>query len=60
MEGSNNKVAIEFTIKEAKILSQSIQHYNPPQDDEMIAIMLYARIVRRIEDIERKSKNETP
>lgn len=52
--GPNNKIVIEFTINEAKILSQSLQHYNPPQEDEMIAIMIYARIVRKIEEVQIK------
>jgi uncharacterized protein YneF (UPF0154 family) len=50
MTGPNDKIVIEFSVREAIILSQSILHYNPPQDDEMIAMMLYARIARKIDE----------
>lgn len=50
------KITIEFTIREARIILSSIQHYNPPREDEMISIMLYSRITRKIEEV---AKNES-
>ena len=53
----SNKVSIEFTINEAKILRRAIQGYTPPKDDEMISAMLYVRITRKIQ--ESLGKNES-
>jgi hypothetical protein len=50
------KVTIELTINEAKILCKAIQGYSPPMEDEMVSIMLYARITRKVEEV---NKNES-
>ena len=53
---AESKVIIEFTIHEAEIIRRAIAHYNPPQEDEMISIMLFNRIKAKIaETIENES-----
>ncbi len=50
------KVTIEFTLNEARILAFALSSHNPPKRDEMIAFILYARVTKAIE--EANSKNE--
>lgn len=47
---ASKKVVIESSIKEAEALCRAIRSYNPPQEDEMVIIMLYSRIKRKIEE----------
>lgn len=54
--GDINKVIIELTLKEAKILCSAIAGHNPPKEDEMISFMLYTRIKLKIN--ETADKNE--
>ena len=56
MEGSRS-IKIELTISEARILRHSIASSIPNKEDEMITMMLYARITRKIE--EATGKNES-
>lgn len=46
----SKKITVEFTIKEAQILARAIRGYQPPQDEEMISVMLYARILKKVEE----------
>jgi hypothetical protein len=46
----NPKISVEFTIREAEALCRIIQNHNPPKSDELIVILLYARIKRAIEE----------
>lgn len=46
----SKKIPIEFTIKEAEILSRALRGYQPPIDEEMISVMIYARILKKIEE----------
>ena len=45
-----SKIVIEFTITEAKILRKAIASCIPQRDEEMVTMMLYARITRKIEE----------
>ncbi len=47
----NKKIVLELTIQEARIIKIAIASKIPSKEDEMISIMLYARITRKIEDI---------
>ncbi len=46
----NNKITIEFSIAEARILCNILASANPQKNEELISFMLYARIKRRIDD----------
>jgi hypothetical protein len=50
-------VKLELTISEARIICNTIASYIPKKEDEMISIMLYARIKRKIEEV--TGKNES-
>ena len=52
-----SKIVIELNMKEAKILHRAIQGYIPPLEDEMISIMLYARITRKIEEVDKNGSS---
>ena len=43
------KIMIELSLREANILCNAISSYNPPKSDEMIAFMIYQRIMRLLE-----------
>jgi len=45
-----SKITIEFTLYEAMILCKAIAGHNPAKEDEMISVMLYARIKNKIEE----------
>lgn len=50
------KVKLELSIHEAEIIRRAISHYSPPQEDEMVSIMIYNRIkVKIAEAIENES-----
>lgn len=53
----NKNITLELTIREAKILKQVIASCIPNKDDEMISMMLYARIAKKIE--EKTGQNES-
>jgi hypothetical protein len=44
------RINLELSIREATILAKSLRSTNPSQDDEMIVLMLYARIQKKIEE----------
>lgn len=46
----NDKITVELTINEAKIIRRTIASCIPQKEDEMISMMLYARITRKIEE----------
>lgn len=45
-----NKVILELTVQEAIIIKKAIQKSAPDKEDEMLAIMLFARIARKIDE----------
>jgi len=47
----NDKIILELTISEAKVIQKAIMNHTPNKDDEMIAVMLYATVTRKIEEI---------
>jgi hypothetical protein len=53
----SNKIVIELTINEARILRNSVASSIPLMENEMITMMLYARITRKLE--EATGKNES-
>lgn len=44
------KLIFELTLSEAIVLKQMIQNQTPAKENEMIAIMLYARLLGKIEE----------
>ena len=46
----NNTIILELTIKEAKIIQHTISSSLPDRENEMISMMLYARITRKLEE----------
>lgn len=45
-----DKIILELTLTEANILVRIIQSHIPAAGNEMIALMLYARIARLIDE----------
>lgn len=43
-------MTLELTKKEAQIILRSISNSVPPKEDEMITIMLYTRITKKLEE----------
>lgn len=43
-------IILELTIDEAKLVKKSIASGIPSKEDEMIVLMLYSRITRKIEE----------
>jgi len=43
-------MTLELTIKEAKIIQKAIMNHSPAKEDEMLAVMLYAKISKKIEE----------
>ena len=39
---------LELTPKEANVIVRALQGHHPPMEDEMIAIMLYNRLLKKI------------
>ncbi len=50
----DDKISIDFTIKEANIICKAIASNNPPKDEEMISYMLHARIQYKIAETMKK------
>jgi hypothetical protein len=48
LDGS--KIVLELTVKEATLLANLMRSVVPSSIDEMIVMMLYARIMRKIEE----------
>ncbi len=46
---TGSKVAIEFSLKEAKIICDALSNFLPPKEDEMIAFMLFSRIKSKVD-----------
>ena len=44
-----NKINLELSINEAKILAKIIQSHTPESANELIALMLYSRIIKLLE-----------
>jgi hypothetical protein len=46
----SDKIIFELTLNEAKIVQKAIMSHSPAKDDEMLAVMLYARITTKINE----------
>lgn len=52
-DSDKNKITIEFSLREVEVLSNALRGYSPAMDDEMIAVILYARIIKKIRDLQK-------
>ena len=48
----DSSITLELTIHEAKIVTQAIASYLPSKENEMIAFMIYNRIMKKLEEKE--------
>lgn len=46
----SEKIVLELTLNEATVIKKAIMSHSPDKEDEMIAVMLYTRIVRKIDE----------
>lgn len=54
---TESKIVLELSIREAIILRNSIASSLPVKEDEMISMLLYARLAKKID--EQTGKNES-
>lgn len=46
----SDKIILELSLREANIIKKTLQKNTPDTDDEMLILMLYARIARKIDE----------